>query len=68
MAYLSLIARGLLHPQIKDFATLAQDLSISVLQTKDFSTLDQDLFGLVHVCPQQALRHGCKRIISYSFP
>ena len=26
MAYLSLIARGLLHPQIKDFATLAQDL------------------------------------------
>ena len=52
-AYLSLDAPGLVHLcSLKDFTTLRQDLSLSVLQTEDFSTFAQDLPGLV---PQQTL-------------
>ena len=52
-AYLSLDAPGLVHLcSLKDFTTLSQDLSISVLKTKDFSAFAQDLPGLV---PQQTL-------------
>ena len=63
-AYLSLDAPGLVHLcSLKDFTTLSQDLSISVLQTEDFSTFAQDLPGLV---PQQTLSQSYKRIISYN--
>ena len=52
-AYLSLDAPGLVHLcSLKDFTTLSQDLSVSVLLTEDFSTFAQDLPGLV---PQQTL-------------
>ena len=65
-AYLSLVAPGLVHLcSLKDFTTLSQDLSISVLQTEDFSTFAQDLPGLV---PQQTLSQSYKRIISYKLP
>jgi len=36
------------------------------LQGKDFTIFYQDLPEFVHLCPQQALRQWCKRIISYS--
>jgi len=62
-AYPSLVAPGLVHLcSLKDFTTLSQDLSISVLQTEDFSAFAQDLPGLV---PQQTLSQSYKRIISY---
>ena len=64
-AYPSLVAPGLVHLcSLKDFTTLSQDLSISVLQTEDFSTFAQDLPGLV---PQQTLSQCYKRIISYTY-
>ena len=63
-AYPSLVAPGLVHLcSLKDFTTLSQDLSISVLQTEYFSTFAQDLPGLV---PQQTLSQSYKRIISYT--
>ena len=45
------LAFSICVPQIKDFTTPSQNLSICVLLTKDFSALDQDSLGFVHLCP-----------------